>query len=51
MIIACNGDMELAKERYGAQQEKKEQELNLIAEMIEWIYKKGQDEEVNGQVR
>lgn len=51
MIIACNGNIELAKERYGAQQEKKEQELNLIAEMIEWIYKKGQDEEVNGQVR
>ena len=51
MIIACNGDMELAKERYGAQQEKKERELNLIAEMIEWIYKKGQDEEVNGQIR
>lgn len=51
MIIACNGDMDLAKERYGAQQEKKERELNLIAEMIEWIYKKGQEEEVNGQVR
>lgn len=51
MIISCNGDKSLADERYNAIKKKKEQKLNLIAEMIEWIYKKAQEEEINGQIR
>ena len=49
-IIACKGDVELANERYGAEKARREKELNLIGEMIRWVYGRGK-EEANPQVR
>ena len=50
MVIALEGDVELAKERFAAAQTKKANDLNLIAEMIDWIYEK-EAQDVNGQIR
>lgn len=49
-IIACKGDIEAADERYQAEKSRREKELNLIAEMIRWVYGRGK-EEANPQVR
>lgn len=50
MVIRYEGDVEAAKEAFSAEQTKKTNDLNLIAEMIDWIYEReGQD--VNAQVR
>ena len=51
LIISCNGDVEKATEINNARQEKKAKELNLIGEMIDWIYVRDSGEEVNGQIR
>jgi hypothetical protein len=51
LVISCNGDMELTEVLYEERQEKRKKELNLISEMIDWIYGPQSDEEVNGQVR
>lgn len=51
LVISCNGDMEQTEQIYTARQEKKQKDLNLIAEMIDWIYRRKSDAEVNGQVR
>lgn len=50
IIIACDGDMERAEQLYTAEKEKKEKELNLIEEMIHWVYDKSSTE-VSGQIR
>ena len=47
-IIRCEGDVDLAKEIFGKQKIHDEKELNLIYEMIEWVY--GADkEDINAQ--
>lgn len=47
-IIRCEGDVDMAKEIFGKQKVHDEKELNLIYEMIEWVY--GADkEDINGQ--
>ncbi len=50
LIIKLEGDVEAAKEQYSALQTKKENELNLIAEMIDWIFEKD-NQDINGQIR
>ncbi len=50
MIIRLEGDMEAARERFDAEQAKKANDLNLIAEMVDWIYERD-DQDVNGQIR
>ncbi len=50
MVIRYEGDVERAKEDFAAEQNKKANELNLIAEMIDWIYERDA-QDVNGQIR
>lgn len=50
MVIRYEGDVEAAKAAFSAEQTKKANDLNLIAEMIDWIYER-EGQEVNGQVR
>ena len=50
LVIRLEGDVETAKEQFAAAQTKKENELNLIAEMIAWIYERD-DQDINGQIR
>lgn len=49
-IIDCDGEIERAKEVYAAAKAKKERELDLVSEMIDWIYERNANE-VNGQIR
>ena len=49
-IIDCEGDAERAKEIHGAAQLKKVRNLDLVGEMIDWIYERNANE-VNGQIR
>lgn len=51
LVILCNGDMQMTEAIYTERQEKRKKELNLISEMIDWIYTRNSDEAVNGQVR
>ena len=51
LVIECNGDMKKTEELYSKRQERRKKELNLISEMIEWIYQRNAEDEVNGQVR
>lgn len=51
LVISCNGDMQKTEQIYTERQEKRKKELNLISEMIDWIYARNSEEEVNGQVR
>lgn len=51
LVIACGGDMQLTETVYSDRQEKRKKELNLISEMIEWIYAKNSEDSVNAQVR
>lgn len=51
LVISCNGDMQKTEQIYKERQEKRKKELNLISEMIDWIYARNSEEEVNGQVR
>ncbi|MBQ9167949.1 MAG: hypothetical protein IJX67_06030 [Oscillospiraceae bacterium] len=47
-IIRCEGDVDMAKEIFGKQKIHDEKELNLIYEMIEWVYGADKDD-INGQ--
>lgn len=49
-IIDCNGEIDRAREVYAAAKAKKERELDLVSEMIDWIYERNANE-VNGQIR
>ena len=49
-IIDCDGEIEQAKEVYAAAKARKERELDLVSEMIDWIYERNASE-VNGQIR
>ena len=50
LIIRLEGEVEIANEQFAAEQEKKANDLNLIAEMIDWIYERDA-QDVNGQIR
>ena len=50
LIIRYEGDVDAAKERFEAEQQRKANDLNLISEMIDWIYERDV-QEVNGQIR
>lgn len=50
LIIDRKGDVEAANKQFEAEKAKKADDLNLIAEMIDWIYERDAYE-VNGQVR
>ncbi|MDE6725448.1 MAG: hypothetical protein K2J79_07570, partial [Ruminiclostridium sp.] len=50
LVIRLEGDVERAQKQYEAERTKKAADLNLIAEMIDWIYERD-SEEVNGQIR
>lgn len=50
LIIRLEGDVAAAREQFEAEQTKKADDLNLIAEMVDWIYERD-SQEVNGQIR
>lgn len=50
MIIRCEGDVAAAKGNYEAEKQRREYSLNLITEMIDWIYE-ADAQDVNGQIR
>lgn len=50
LVIKFEGDVTAAKEQFDAEQTKKADDLNLIAEMIDWIYER-ESQEVNGQIK
>ena len=49
-IIRCEGDAERAEEIFRQEKKRREKALDLIREMIGWVYGKN-SEEVNGQAR
>lgn len=51
LVISCNGDMAKTEEIYNERMKKRNKELNLISEMVDWIYRKDTEEDVNEQVR
>lgn len=51
LVISCYGDMQKTEEIYNERQIKRSKELNLISEMIDWIYRRESENEVNGQAR
>lgn len=50
LVIRCNGEVERAKEIWIKEQERRVRELNLIREMIQWVYQPT-TEEINPQTR
>lgn len=50
LVIKLEGDVSAAKEQFDAEQTKKANDLNLIAEMIDWIYER-ESQDVNGQIK
>ncbi len=50
LVIRCDGNVEKAKEIWQKEQERRVKELNLIKEMIQWVYQPT-TEEVNAQTR
>ena len=50
LVIKYEGDVETAKAQFAAEQEKKADDLNLVAEMIDWIYERD-SQDVNGQIK
>lgn len=50
LVIQYEGEVETAKEVFTVEQTKKTNDLNLIAEMIDWIYERD-FQDVNGQIR
>lgn len=50
LVIKLEGDVTAAKEQFDDEQTKKADDLNLIAEMIDWIYER-ESQEVNGQIK
>ena len=50
LVIKLEGDITAAKEQFDAEQTKKANDLNLIAEMIGWIYE-SDSQEANGQIK
>ena len=50
LVIKLEGDITAAKEQFEADQTKKANDLNLVAEMIDWIYERD-SKDVNGQIK
>lgn len=50
LVIRLEGEVETAKAQFSAEQIKKANELNLVAEMIDWIYEKD-SQDVNSQIK
>jgi hypothetical protein len=50
LVIKLEGNVSDAKEQFDAEQTKKANDLNLIAEMIDWIYER-ESQDVNGQIK
>lgn len=50
LVIRYEGDTEAAKTQFAAEQAKKADDLNLIAEMIDWIYERDA-QDINNQIR
>ena len=50
LVIRCEGNVDTAKEIFFKEQVQNENDLNLIAEMIDWIYERDA-QDVNGQIR
>ena len=50
LVIRLEGDVEAAKRLFAAEQERKANDLDLISEMIEWIYERD-SQDVNGQIK
>lgn len=50
LVIRLEGEVETAKAQFSDEQVKKANELNLVAEMIDWIYEKD-SQDVNGQIK
>lgn len=50
LVIHYEGDVETARAEFDAEQTRKANDLNLIAEMIDWIYEKD-SRDVNAQTR
>ena len=49
-VIRYEGEVEKAKEVFAAEQTKKSNDLDLIGEMIDWIYERDA-QDINGQIR
>jgi hypothetical protein len=50
LVIRLEGDVDTAKARFEAEQQKAKNDINLISEMIDWIYERD-NQEVKGQIR
>lgn len=50
LIIEFQGDIESAKQKYQQEQKRAKDDLNLISEMVNWIYIKD-SKNINGQIR
>lgn len=50
LVIRLEGNVEMAKEKFAVEQTKKTNKLNLVAEMIDWIYER-EAQDINGQIR
>lgn len=49
-IIRCSGDKERAQAIFETESRRRENELDIVAEMVRWVYT-AEDPEVNGQMR
>lgn len=50
LVIRLDGDVETAKARFEAEQQRARADINLISEMIDWIYERD-NHEIKGQIR
>jgi len=50
LVIKLEGDVETAKERFEIEQTRAKNDINLISEMIDWIYERD-NQEIKGQIR
>lgn len=50
LIIKYDGDADSAREQFEKEKLHKEEELNLVDEMIDWIYERD-SQEINGQIK
>lgn len=50
LVIKLEGDVETAQAQYEAEQQRATNQLNLISEMVGWIYERD-NQDINGQIR
>jgi hypothetical protein len=50
LVIKLEGDVDAAQAQYAAEQQRANNQLNLISEMIDWIHERD-NQEINGQIR